>query len=216
MIPKSCRLFGQDHAQNQRESRMVPKSCRLFGQDHAQNQRESRACRFNLVEKRSSRAAGSAGAVMSLQLPAYLKPENGPFGSVVGTWLDFAPSGISTRFFLLMFVIFYTAFQVIAFASVGLNPDLLEVYAWGLHPAAGYYKHPPLGGLMAGAWFSVFPPTDWAFHLLAMANAAVGFYAIDLISRRTLSGDKRITVLLLLLLTPFYQFHGQRFASNQT
>jgi 4-amino-4-deoxy-L-arabinose transferase-like glycosyltransferase len=153
---------------------------------------------------------------MSLQLPAHLKPENGPFGSAVGTWLDFAPSGISTRFFLLMFVIFYTAFQVIAFASVGLNPDLLEVYAWGLHPAAGYYKHPPLGGLMAGAWFSVFPPTDWAFHLLAMANAAVGLYAIDLIARRTLSGDKRITVLLLLLLTPFYQFHGQRFASNQT
>jgi hypothetical protein len=153
---------------------------------------------------------------MNLQLPAYLKPENGPFGSAVGTWLDFAPSGISTRFILMTFVIFYTAFQVIAFASVGLNPDLLEVYAWGLHPAAGYYKHPPLGALMAGAWFSVFPPTDWAFHLLAMANAAVGLYAVSLIARRYLTGDKLLTVLLLLLLTPFYQFHGQRFASNQT
>jgi DNA-binding phage protein len=31
---------------------MIPKSCRLFGQDHAQIQRESRACRFNLIERR--------------------------------------------------------------------------------------------------------------------------------------------------------------------
>src|SRR5579862_6256251 len=153
---------------------------------------------------------------LNLQLPTYLKPENGRFGSAVGTWFDFAPSGVSTRFFLMTFVLFYTAFQVLAFASVGLNPDLLEVYAWGLHPAAGYYKHPPLGALMAAAWFSVFPPTDWAFHLLAMVNAAIGLYAVSLIARRYLTGDKFLTVLLLLLLTPFYQFHGQRFASNQT
>ena len=38
----------------------------------------------------------------------------------------------------------------------------------------------------------------------------------DLIARRYLDHDKRIFVLLFLLLTPFYQFHGQRFASNQT
>ena len=144
----------------------------------------------------------------------YLKPENGPIGSALGGWLDFAPSGLSTRFFLLWFVILYTAFQVISFAPLGLNPDLLEAYSWGLHPSAGYYKHPPLSGLVAGAWFSLFPPTDWAFHLLAMTNAAIGLYATALIARRHLEGDKRIVVLLLLLLTPFYQFHGQRFGAN--
>jgi 4-amino-4-deoxy-L-arabinose transferase-like glycosyltransferase len=151
-----------------------------------------------------------------MRLPAFVKPENGPFGSAAGTWLDFAPSGVSTRFFLLSFVIFYTAFQIISFSSIGLNPDLLELYAWSLHPAAGYYKHPPLGALITAGWFSIFPPTDWAFHLLAMANAAVGLYAVSLIARRYLAGDKFVVVLLLLLLTPFYQFHGQRFASNQT
>jgi Dolichyl-phosphate-mannose-protein mannosyltransferase len=151
-----------------------------------------------------------------MRVPTYLKPENGPIGSALGGWLDFAPSGLSTRFFLLWFVILWTAFQAISYASLGLNPDLTEVYAWGLHPSAGYYKQPPLCGLMAAAWFSLFPPTDWAFHLLAMANAAVGLFATDLIARRYLEGDKRIIVLLLLLLTPFYQFHAQRFASNQT
>lgn len=151
-----------------------------------------------------------------MPVPAYLKPENGPFGSAVRTWLDFAPSGVSTRFFLMCFVIFYTAFQVISFSSVGLHPDLLELYSWGLHPAAGYYKHPPLGALITGMWFTVFPPTDWAFHLLAMCNAAVGLFAVSLIARHYLAGDKILVVLLLLLLTPFYQFHGQRFASNQT
>jgi hypothetical protein len=32
MIPKSCRLFGKDHAASKS---MNPKSCRLFGKDHA-------------------------------------------------------------------------------------------------------------------------------------------------------------------------------------
>src|SRR5215475_234810 len=151
-----------------------------------------------------------------MSAPAYLKPENGPLGRAFGTWLDHAPSGLATRFLLLWFVLLYTAFHIISSASVGLHPDLLEAYGWGLHLSAGYDHHSPLAGLIAGAWFSLFPPTDWAFDLLAMVNAAVGLYATDRIARRYLDGDKRIVVLLLLLLTPFYQFHGQRFGANQT
>src|ERR1700677_172021 len=137
-----------------------------------------------------------------MNVPAWLKPENGPVGSALGTWLDFAPSGIATRFFLLWFVILFTAFQVLSTASLGLHPDMLQAYAWGLHPSAGYDHRAPLYALMVGAWFSVFPPIDWGFHLLAIANAAVGLFATDLIARRQLTGDKRIVVLLLLLLTP--------------
>src|SRR3984893_9464208 len=151
-----------------------------------------------------------------MSLPAFLKPESGPLGRALGAWLDHAPSGRATRFFLLWFVILYTAFAIISSASVGLHPDSLEAYVWGLHPSAGYDKHPPLTGLMAAAWFSLFPPTDWAFHLLAMANAAVGLYATDRIARSYLDGDKRIAVLLLLLLTPFYQFFADHFGANQT
>jgi 4-amino-4-deoxy-L-arabinose transferase-like glycosyltransferase len=151
-----------------------------------------------------------------MNVPAYLKPESGPLGPALGTWLDHAPKGHTTRFLLLWFVLLYTAFAIISSASVGLHPDLLGTYARGLHPSAGYDGHAPLAALMAGAWFSLFPPTDWAFHLLAMVNAAVGLYATDRIARRYLDGDKRIAVLLLLLLTPFYQFIGQRFDANQT
>jgi hypothetical protein len=151
-----------------------------------------------------------------MKVPAYLMPESGPFGRAFATWLDHAPKGLATRFLVLWFVLLYTAFAIISSASLGLHPDLLETYASGLHPSVGYEHGAPLAALMAGAWFSLFPPTDWAFHLLAMANAAIGLYATDLIARRDLDGDKRIAVLLLLLLTPFYQFVGQRFGADQT
>jgi len=151
-----------------------------------------------------------------MNVPAYLKPESGALGRAFATWLDHAPKGLAARFLLLWFVLLYTAFAIISSASVGLHPDLLDTYARGLHPAAGYDGHAPLAALMAAAWFSLFPPTDWAFHLLAMVNAAVGLYATDRIASRYLDGDKRIAVLLLLLLTPFYQFIGQRFGPDQT
>jgi hypothetical protein len=152
-----------------------------------------------------------------MKVPAYLKPESGPFGRAFATWLDFAPKGLATRFLVLWFVLLYTAFAIISSASVALHPDLLQTYASGLHPSVGYGNGaPPLAALMAGAWFSLFPPTDWAFHLLAMVNAAIGLYATDRIAGRYLDGDKRIAVLLLLLLTPFYQFVGQRFGADET
>ena len=86
------------------------------------------------------------------------------------------------------------------------HPDVVEVYGWGQHPAPGYQKHPPLGGLVAGAWFTAFPTSDWAAYLLAMANAALALFFVDLIARRYVSGDKRLMVLLLLMFTPLYQF----------
>jgi 4-amino-4-deoxy-L-arabinose transferase-like glycosyltransferase len=117
---------------------------------------------------------------------------------------------------LVLFVTAWTAFQTIAYSSVALHTDLAEIFVWSQHPSASYYKHPPLGALMAYLWFSVFPVADWSFHLLAMTNTALGLFFTDLIARRYLDRDKRIFVLLFLMMTPFYQFHGQRFASNQT
>jgi hypothetical protein len=151
-----------------------------------------------------------------MSIAAYLKPENGLIGRALGAWLDHAPAGLASRFVLLWFVILYTAFAVMSSASLGLHPELLETYALGLHPAAGYVGPAPLAPLIAGAWFRLFPPTEWAFHLLAMINAAVGLFAADRIARQYLTGDKQIAVLLLLLLTPFYQFMGQGFGAAET
>jgi 4-amino-4-deoxy-L-arabinose transferase-like glycosyltransferase len=146
---------------------------------------------------------------------ADVKPENGYLGRAINAWFDLAPTGLSIRLLVLSFIMIWTAFQVIAFSSVSLHPDMLEAYAWGLHPSAGYWRHPPLFGLVAAAWFSLFPARDWAFHLLAMTDAAAGLYAADLIARRYLKDDKRLLAPMLLLLTPFYQFHGERFGANQ-
>lgn len=117
--------------------------------------------------------------------------------------------------FVALFILAWTAFQIVAFSSIGLHPDLTELFGWSRHPAAGYYKHPPLGALMTAAWFSVFPVRDWAYQLLAMTNAGAALLFTDLIARRYVSGGKRLTVLLLLLCMPFLQFHGQRFGANQ-
>lgn len=151
---------------------------------------------------------------MTARLSVDLKPENGPIGRALGAWLDHASSGLATRFVLLWFVILYTGFAIISSGALGLPPELLDTYALGRHPAAGYAGHAPLAPLIAGAWFRLFPPVDWAFHLLAMVNAAVGLFAADRIARQYLTGDKRIAVLLLLLLTPFWQFFGQGFGTT--
>ena len=159
---------------------------------------------------------------------------------VIGAWYD-DPRALAMLFAL--FVVAWTAFHVIAYAPIALHPDIVEVYAWARHPRLGYYKHPPLGAWMVAAWFAVFPTADWAFQLFAMTNAAVGLFAAGLIAQRYLgyrgadpdrktgdhpridvrgqafSGigarDKYLVAVLLLLLTPFYQFHGQRFGSSQ-
>jgi hypothetical protein len=60
----------------------------------------------------------------------------------------------------------------------------------------------------------VFPLTNWSLNLMALVSAAVGLWFVDLISRRFVRGDKRFIVLLLLMVTPIYQFHAQRFNAN--
>jgi len=69
-------------------------------------------------------------------------------------------------------------------------------------------------GWVARAWTSVFPPSNSSFQLLSMTNSAIALWTVDLIARRFVQGDKRIVVLLLVMLLPTYQFHAQRFNAN--
>ncbi len=105
-------------------------------------------------------------------------------------------------------------FLVIAYLCGDLHPDVLETWTLGRRFEWGYSKHPPLMGWVARAWTSVFPLTNWSFQLMALTNSAIALWAVDLISRRFVRGDKRIVVLLLLMLLPAYQFHAQRFNAN--
>jgi len=75
----------------------------------------------------------------------------------VDAWYDSADTARATLILLALFVVLWTIFHVVAYSSIGLHADLMEIFAWSRHPAAGYSKHPPLGGLIAASWFSVFP-----------------------------------------------------------
>lgn len=148
-------------------------------------------------------------SIPSLPIPAWLKPENGPVGRGLGAFLDNAPAGVSGRVVLMWFVILYTAFAIVTSGALGVDPESLQSFVLGLHPAAGYPGYEPLAPWLMGAWFRVFPRVDWAFHLLATLNAGIGLFFAHRIARLFLDGDKAIAALLLLLLTPLYTIMGQ-------
>jgi 4-amino-4-deoxy-L-arabinose transferase-like glycosyltransferase len=129
-------------------------------------------------------------------------------------WLDGIETGWAIPLLLVGFVAVWMIFLTIAYLSGDLHPDILETWTLGRSFAWGNPKHPPLMGWVAGAWTFAFPLTDWSFQLLAMINSAIALWSVDLISRRFVQGDKRVVVLLLLMLLPTYQFHAQRFNAN--
>jgi Dolichyl-phosphate-mannose-protein mannosyltransferase len=146
----------------------------------------------------------------------YLKPENGPVGAIFGAWLDDASSGRTTRVLVFLFIAALTSFAFISNASVGPPTELIDTYVRALHPAAGDFGTAPLAPLIAAVWFLLLPPVDWALYLLAALNAGFALFAVDLVARREVTGDKRVLVLLFLILTPFYCIYGQRFDSDRT
>jgi 4-amino-4-deoxy-L-arabinose transferase-like glycosyltransferase len=130
------------------------------------------------------------------------------------TWLDGVEAGWAVPLLLAGFIAVWMAFLQIAYLSGDLYPDVLETWSLGRTWQWGNPKHPPLVGWVVYLWTSVFPLTDWSFQLLAMTNSAIALWFVDLISRRFVRGDKRMVVLLLLMLLPVYQFHAQRFNAN--
>jgi 4-amino-4-deoxy-L-arabinose transferase-like glycosyltransferase len=129
-------------------------------------------------------------------------------------WLDGVEEGWAIPLLLVGFVAIWTLYLMVAYAGGGLHPDTLEAWSLGRRFAWGYHKHPPLMGWVAAAWTSVFPLTDWSLQLMAMANAGLALFFVDRISRQFVTGHTRVLVLLLLMLTPAYQFHAQRFNAN--
>jgi 4-amino-4-deoxy-L-arabinose transferase-like glycosyltransferase len=129
-------------------------------------------------------------------------------------WLDGIEAGWAIPLLLIGFVAFWLAFLMIAYQGGDLHSDVLETWTLGRSIEWGYSKHPPLMGWVARAWTSVFPLTNWSFQLMALTNAAFALWTVDLISHRFVKGDKRVIVLLLLMMGPIYQLHAQRFNAN--
>jgi hypothetical protein len=129
-------------------------------------------------------------------------------------WLDGIEKGWALPLLIVGFAAVWLLFLIVAYQSGDLHADALETWSVGREFAWGNAKHPPLMGWAAYGWTLVFPLADWSFQLLAMTNAAVALWAVDLIARRFVRGDSRAVILLLLMLLPAYQFHAQRFNAN--
>ena len=123
-------------------------------------------------------------------------------------------NGWSLEILLAGFVIVWTVSLMLAYSNAGLHPDVMEAWSLGREFAWGNAKHPPLMGWIARTWTSIFPLRDWSFQLLAMVNAALALWSVDLIARRFVKADKRLIILCLLLCLPTYHFHAQRFNAN--
>jgi dolichyl-phosphate-mannose-protein mannosyltransferase len=115
---------------------------------------------------------------------------------------------------LLVYVVLWTLYGAIAKGSQDIHADMSEQFVLSRELALGYDKHPPLTILIVRLWFAVFPAADWAYYLLAMANAAVALWIAWRLCARFLAGDKRVLGLALLMFVPFFNFHALKFNAN--
>ncbi|TAK47992.1 MAG: glycosyltransferase family 39 protein [Xanthobacteraceae bacterium] len=129
-------------------------------------------------------------------------------------WFDAADRGWPLAVFLGLFLVVWSLVLIVAYHGLGLNPDVVEIYALSKDLAWGYAKHPPLPSWIMAAWMAVFPFADWPPYLLAILNAALGLYFVDRIARRYLRGDRRLLLLLLLVFVPGYHFLAAVFNHN--
>jgi len=127
-------------------------------------------------------------------------------------WLGTEPRAI--LLFLVAHVLVFTLVATLQHAWSTIHHDMAEAFVWGQEPQWGYYKHPPVSAWVAGAWFQLFPRTNWAFFLLSASNAAVGLAGAWALARRLLDGTGAKAALLLLCLTPFYNFLAMKYNAN--
>ena len=115
---------------------------------------------------------------------------------------------------LIVYVVLWTIYAVIAKGSQDVHYDMAEQYALGQELAFGHAKHPPLVPAVVAAWFAIFPVADWAYYLLAVTTAALALWIAWRLSERFLDGEKRVVGLALLTLVPFFNFHALKFNQN--
>jgi 4-amino-4-deoxy-L-arabinose transferase-like glycosyltransferase len=115
---------------------------------------------------------------------------------------------------LLAYLAIWTLYGVLSKASQDVHVDMSELLAWGRAPALGYPKHPPLAAWLVRAWFTIFPVSDWAYYLLAVATAVLALWIVWRLMARYLDPKKQVLGLALLTLIPFFNFHALKFNVN--
>jgi 4-amino-4-deoxy-L-arabinose transferase-like glycosyltransferase len=96
-------------------------------------------------------------------------------------------------------------------AAQDVHMDVAEAYGWGHKFLWGYGKHPPLSGWVAGVWFRIFPPADWATYALAMAIVSGGMVICWLIALRVVDPRRAFLVAVMIALYPIFNFKGFKY-----
>lgn len=79
---------------------------------------------------------------------------------------------------LALLVAALTTLRLLVAAKAGLAEDEAYYRLWGLHPAAGYYDHPPMVAWFAFLGQSLFGDTAFGLRFFSVLSAAIGSAAI--------------------------------------
>jgi 4-amino-4-deoxy-L-arabinose transferase-like glycosyltransferase len=114
-------------------------------------------------------------------------------------------------FFAVAHVVLWTAILTQLKAAQDVHYDVAEGFAWGQKFLWGYGKHPPLSGWVAGVWFRLLPPVDWATYLLAMVTVGIGMVLCWLIALRVVDRRRAFLVLVMVAIYPIFNFKGFKY-----
>lgn len=114
---------------------------------------------------------------------------------------------------LAIYAALWMLYATISNATVDSHFDVSEASVWAEHLAFGY-KHPPMSAWIFWIWFSVFPRTNWAAHLLAVTMTTVALAFTWRLLRDYLDRERALVGIAALMLVPFYTFQASRFNAN--
>jgi 4-amino-4-deoxy-L-arabinose transferase-like glycosyltransferase len=114
---------------------------------------------------------------------------------------------------LAAYAVLWMLYFSVSNATVDIHYDLSEASVWAQTFAFGY-KHPPMTAWIFRAWFAIFPRTDWAAYLLAIANVAATLAITWALVRDHLDKERALVGVTALILVPFYTFLASRFNAN--
>jgi 4-amino-4-deoxy-L-arabinose transferase-like glycosyltransferase len=108
----------------------------------------------------------------------------------------------------------WTVIQWLSEPNLDSYFDMLENYAWSYNFEWGTFKHPPFFSWTVGAWFAIFPTTDFSYKLFAYANVALALVGVAILAKQFNLHRLAYPAILLLLWTFPYSTLAAKFNAN--
>lgn len=115
---------------------------------------------------------------------------------------------------IFIFAVFLTLHAQLSRFNLDEYGDMTENYAWGMLWQWGYFKHPPLFGWLAAAWFLIFPHQDIYYYAFSALNAAVALFFLWRIARRYGDVNYQLFVIVAAMMIPPFCFQAIKYNAN--